>query len=147
MSGVAEAEHVHNAACLEQPCPTLYAPSERRPATRNRRPAAAAAGAVLASSLVLGAWALDGADVDTADSGPVSTVTVPAPDLTGLTSDEAARAARVTGVGLFEQADPASGDDGIDPTDVVRYQVPGPGDPVVATGDPVRVFYGPPPSR
>ncbi len=101
--------------------------------------------ALLAMGLAVGAWAVtsDGEDAPPG-GGSSDTATIPAPDLVGLTSDEVQRAALITGVGLVEEAAPASGDDGIDPTDVVLYQVPAAGSPVRRVDDGVRVYYGTP---
>ena len=140
MPPVADSEHVHDVSCLDEPCASLSAGEERRP--HRRSPATLAGGAVIASLLAIGAWGLSGSDSDAIDTpiGPA----FPAPDFTGLTDLEVARASQVTGVSVSGEPDPASGDVEIDATDVVRYQLPAPGMPVPTTGLTVRLFYGPP---
>ncbi len=134
-------EHVHRASCLHYGCPHLRDAPERRPRQVRRR----VGGALLALGLAFGAGTVASDGDDASSDGEVpDTATVPAPDLAGLTSDEAQRAARTTGIGLMEQAAPAPGDDGIDPTDVVLNQIPEAGSPVGTGNDGLRVYYGPP---
>lgn len=62
-------EHVHTAACVEEPCASLYATDEQPLRFRQRRrPVLLATSAVVAASLATGAWlAVSASDENTVD--------------------------------------------------------------------------------